>query len=1005
MVRVDVAARLSSVADYPGSHWVEIYARNNPFFIKWCWVSLFLNRGRCAQAQVSKGSPMNASMREIRKFALDARHPPDQTGIWWRFCCRFVAVTALFVGLGGQFLSSAFASTSTNADLRQQMIYGIDSRIAGFSTAPSGFRSLWTARGNGGSGWQYNATTLWSNQGGHALDFSGASPWNSAMGYDGAGTLISPRHLLFATHYTPATGSAIAFVDHDNQVVTRTLVNRRRIGSTDITIGVLDADVPNSITYYPLVSYVDVQRYLGDSHVPVIRLNKSDTVYIQDLSFISGSSIGTKASSGGRAPYTTSGMVSGDSGNPNFAVIGDQLVLLGAHYTANSFPNTGNYIAEINAAMSTLGGGYQVTQPDLSAYALYVPPAIPNQSMSVPEQASAGTVVGALRVDGVNGMSTLHNFQITAGDPNNAFSMDGNTGVITVNRPAILDYQLLQSFALTVSVQDSDDPPTVATGTVNVALSFDPALPHLPVAVHGAYAWHERAGSGVRGWAGIGASAQGSELVAVDIDGGVVWTSPDAGVTWMQQVALGTGGYWVADISSDGAHVIAADYNGPVWTGTTVDGGVTWSWTQRALPGHSWYSVALSADGARIVAVATDGAIFTSSDGGTTWSDRSISGKDGWDSVASSPDGLTLAAASYSGHLVTSDDAGATWTDRAPPGEHYWASLAASSDGTKLAAAESGGYIYTSEDSGRNWSPQMNAGIRNWYDIAISADGSRLAAVDYDGHIHAYANTGADWAAQTAAGVRSWTSVAFASNGGKLVAAAYGGNIWSGALTPSITTEDASLLLSTGGFLNGSVTDIGVSPLTQRGFQFGPTTSYGTTTTESGSFSTGFFSTSISGLDCGRTYHMRSYATNAAGTTYGADRAFSLPCPARLTYTAGPNGTIAGTSLQSVEIGQDGMPVAAIPNQGFHFVDWSDGSTANPRIDGNVLTDITVTASFQAGLPPDDSDPPGGDSANGDVPLPPWAIGVLMLLLVGALFQPSGFGAKRLRHNNLLKSM
>jgi len=934
---------------------------------------------------------MNALLPKFRECALEPWHQIGQSDIHWRPWCRFILVTALFLCLGGLFLSSAYAAT---ADLRQQLIDGIDSRITGFSTSPSSFRSLWITRGNGSGGWQYNTTTLWSNQGGHALDFSGASPWNSAMGYNGAGTLISPRHLLFATHYTPSSGSVIVFVDHDNQVVMRTLVNRQRIGSTDMTIGVLDADVPNSIAYYPLVSYADFQRYLGDIRIPIIRVNQSDTLFIQDLSAITSDSIATTSSSGSRAPYTTSGMVSGDSGNPNFAAIGDQLILLGTHYTPNSFPNTGNYIAEINAAMTSLGGAYQVTQLDLSVYNPYAPPSIPNQSMSVLEQAGAGTVVGMLRVDGVNGMSTLKNFQITAGDPNGAFSMDSKTGVITVNRPSILNFQLVQSFTLTVSVQDSDFPPTLASGTVNIAVNFNPGLPHLPVAIHGAYVWNE-ANAGPRGWANVAASAQGNELVAVDIDAGSVWISPDSGASWTQQLVLGTGGSWVAEISADGTHLIAADYNGPVWTATTVDDGVTWSWTQRDVPSHSWYSLALSADGVRIVAVATDGGIFTSSDGGTTWTDRSISGLDGWDSVVSSPDGLTLAAGSYNGYLLTSFDAGVTWTDRSPPGAHFWASVAASSDGMKLAAIEAGGYIYTSDDAGRNWTTQMDAGFRNWSDIAISPDGSRLAAVDYDGYIYTYAANGADWAAQTAVGARSWTSVALASNGGRIIAAAYAGSIWSGALTPSISTEDATSLISTEGFLNATVNDVGISPVTLRGFQFGLTASYGLTTTENGSFGPGYFSASISSLNCGKTYHMRSYATNSAGTTYGADRTFSLPCPAVLTYTAGPNGSIAGASPQSVEIGQAGSAVAAIPNQGFHFVDWSDGTTVNPRTDANVLENIAVTASFQADQPPINNNPPDGESSNADAPLPPWATGLLMLLIIGVLFQRSGIGAKR----------
>jgi hypothetical protein len=67
-----------------------------------------------------------------------------------------------------------------------------------------------------------------------------------------------------------------------------------------------------------------------------------------------------------------------------------------------------------------------------------------------------------------------------------------------------------------------------------------------------------------------------------------------------------------------------------------------------------------------------------------------------------------------------------------------------------------------------------------------------------------------------------------------------------------------------------------------------------------------------------------------------------------LTYSAGNNGTISGSSPQTVDYGSNGTEVTAIPNQGYHFVRWSDGNTNNPRIDANVTADITVMASFSA---------------------------------------------------------
>ncbi|MFP4581437.1 MAG: InlB B-repeat-containing protein [Candidatus Sumerlaeia bacterium] len=67
-----------------------------------------------------------------------------------------------------------------------------------------------------------------------------------------------------------------------------------------------------------------------------------------------------------------------------------------------------------------------------------------------------------------------------------------------------------------------------------------------------------------------------------------------------------------------------------------------------------------------------------------------------------------------------------------------------------------------------------------------------------------------------------------------------------------------------------------------------------------------------------------------------------------LTYLAGPGGTVDGqTSVsQSVIYGGDGLPVTAIPDTGYSFIQWSDGSTTNPRTDTAVTTDMTATADF-----------------------------------------------------------
>ena len=65
-----------------------------------------------------------------------------------------------------------------------------------------------------------------------------------------------------------------------------------------------------------------------------------------------------------------------------------------------------------------------------------------------------------------------------------------------------------------------------------------------------------------------------------------------------------------------------------------------------------------------------------------------------------------------------------------------------------------------------------------------------------------------------------------------------------------------------------------------------------------------------------------------------------------LIYTAGANGSITGTSPQSVSYLGSGTPVTAVPDSGYSFLNWSDNSIDNPRTDINVTNNVSVTANF-----------------------------------------------------------
>lgn len=72
---------------------------------------------------------------------------------------------------------------------------------------------------------------------------------------------------------------------------------------------------------------------------------------------------------------------------------------------------------------------------------------------------------------------------------------------------------------------------------------------------------------------------------------------------------------------------------------------------------------------------------------------------------------------------------------------------------------------------------------------------------------------------------------------------------------------------------------------------------------------------------------------------------FSKQCT--IEYVAQAGGSITGTLEQSVRHGKDGTQVIAVPDVGYEFVKWSDGSTDAERTDCNITESKTYTAEFK----------------------------------------------------------
>jgi hypothetical protein len=214
------------------------------------------------------------------------------------------------------------------------------------------------------------------------LDLTCISPWNSSGGAQRAVTLISPRHVIMAAHYEAAVGATVRFVTMDGTVVNRTMTARMRHPDyvphyPDLTIGLLDSDVPAGITFAKILPD-DWANYLpslasGAARIPTIGLDQEEKATVQDTSVMGNGA-------GFRQPLEIPRMalyeskITGDSGNPAFMVIDGQLVLLTVWTYGGAGGGTGvtAHRTALDSVMSSLGGGYNLTPINLETFNSYI---------------------------------------------------------------------------------------------------------------------------------------------------------------------------------------------------------------------------------------------------------------------------------------------------------------------------------------------------------------------------------------------------------------------------------------------------------------------------------------------------------------------------------------------------------------------------------------------------------------------------------------------------------
>lgn len=260
--------------------------------------------------------------------------------------------------------------------LADEVNSNVDNAIAG--TDASLAKNIFSSQDHDNGIYSRN-TSNWAYQ--WVQEMTCISPWNSAGVHTRAGTLITRRHIIHAAHYSLSTGHVMRFVDVNNVVHERTIVGAKSHPDysphyPDIRIAVLDSDLPASISHCKMApSTLDDYFTFTTTRHPCLLLDKEEKALIADLNYIN-TRIGFKYPTDPKRLEYSETIIGGDSGNPSFIIIDDELVLLSVRTYGGAGAGTfvGGQIDAINQLIvdvDVIAGdstGYTVELKDLSGY-------------------------------------------------------------------------------------------------------------------------------------------------------------------------------------------------------------------------------------------------------------------------------------------------------------------------------------------------------------------------------------------------------------------------------------------------------------------------------------------------------------------------------------------------------------------------------------------------------------------------------------------------------------
>jgi photosystem II stability/assembly factor-like uncharacterized protein len=342
----------------------------------------------------------------------------------------------------------------------------------------------------------------------------------------------------------------------------------------------------------------------------------------------------------------------------------------------------------------------------------------------------------------------------------------------------------------------------------------------------------------LRFWSCISISADGTTIVAGDTgyrysntknslmtaDGGYIWISTNSGATWTKQVAMGSRIWLSITMKTDGSQMSATAIDGNIFTTTlnaqSADIAASIQSYTSGTPNivgtvtklsylfdiaimirtdsGNWTGIACSNNGSKLAICTNGGAIFVSSDYGTTWTANLFYGK--WSSITTNASATTLIVTSQVNSVIyVSTDFGNTWLQRMTDVTSDWNSSAISNDGQKIAVSSSS-YVYVSLDGGQTFTAKLTAPqSKTFWNVRTSDNGDIMVVSLFQlyGYIYVSTDSGQNWAARLVSLNGRFFAIALSNDGKTIAVTGTESNIWKSTNTGQTWTE----ITGTGGAL------------------------------------------------------------------------------------------------------------------------------------------------------------------------------------------------------------